>query len=815
MYICSMYRLNIFLFMLMFSLISFTGAAQIMVKGKVVDSTNTAAPFISVALINAKDSSLLKGNISNDKGEYEFENIKKGNYLIKAVSVGYINSYSNFFSIDSLAKTVSIPDLKLNSNGIDLKEISITAIKPAVEFKDGMIIMNVENSPLAAGNTVFDLLRRLPGVYIDNQNNISLNGRSGVRVLIDGRLQRLTGQQLASMLMSMSAETVSKMEVMSNPPVKYDAEGTGGLINIITNKVKVVGFSGNISGGISKGYAYRGGLDGSLNYKGKKFTFYSSMGFGDRTFYNKYTFDKIVTFNNNKTYLNEIGATTDLQNYLNGKIGLDLYPNKKTTIGFLINGGINNTPHTDRGINSVSGYNDVGFDHYKFDMNENNKWTLPTYNVYAERKLDTTGGTLSFSADYIDYKQVRNILSENVFLDNTNSEVLPANVFKARHNSTVKVFAPKLDLKKNIGKIGSFEAGVKAGFTENTNDYTFARQNTSTKLFDVDTNVSNKYLYDEVILAGYLNFKREFKYGSFQIGGRGENTEVNAINKTNGFKLTRNYFRFFPNLSLSLSKNRNHTFQLSLSSRIQRPNYPDLNPYKSYQDYYSSTIGNPNLLPQGLYIGNVNYSFKNSIYNTLSYAHFVTPVIYYDLQNDTTKETVSQATNFTGNNYYYGYQLYIQKQIKQWWNLSFNGTAYYTHFEGTIKGNHFERATTTFNLWLNNDLILPKKFKIQIVGSYNAPSIFGINFNGERWRLDIGIKKNLFKDKLSLGVNFADIFYTDINRSRSQFQNQNTYFVSRNDTQRLQFNLNYKFGKIRVQKRDNEVEEGGRLKKGN
>ena len=814
MYIFKIHRLNIFLFMLMFSFISFTGAAQAIVKGKVLDSANTPAPFISVALINANDSTLIKGNITNDKGEYEFETEKTGKYLIKAVSVGYSNSYSLVFEIDSLKKSVVVPDLILKPGAVNLNEVSITAIKPAVEFKDGMIVMNVEDSPLAAGNTVFDLLRRLPGVYVDNQNNISLNGKSGVRILIDGRLQRLSGQQLASMLMSMSAETVSKMEVMANPPVKYDAEGTGGLINIVTRKVKITGFSGNVAGGISKGYAYRGGIDASINYKGKKFTLYSNLGFGDRTFYAKYTFDKIVTLNNNQTYLNEIGETTDLQNYLTGKLGMDFYPNKKTTLGFMVNAGLNNTPHTDRGTNAVSGYNDVGFDHYKFDMNENNKWILPTYNVYAERKLDTLGGTLSFSADYIDYSQIRNILSENIFLNNINNEILPRNVFKAHHNSKVKVFAPKIDFKKNIGKTISVEAGAKAGFTENTNDYTFARQNDTIGLFVQDTTVSNKYLYDEIILAGYLNFKKEFKNGSFQIGGRGENTDVNAINKTSNFKLVRHYFRFFPNVSLSYSKNKDHSFQLSLSSRIQRPNYPDLNPYKSYQDNYSSTIGNPKLLPQGLYNLNLNYSFKNTIYNTLSYAYFVTPVIYLDLQNDTTKETVSQAKNFTGNNYYYGYSLFIQKQLKQWWNFSFNGTAYYAHFEGTINGNHFERATTTYNLWLTNDFVLPKKFKIQAIAVYNAPSIFGINYNGYHWRLDIGVRKSFLKDKLIVNLNFADIFYTDVNRSLSKFQHQNTYFVSRNDTQRLQLNVNYKFGKIKVQKRELDGEESNRLNKG-
>jgi hypothetical protein len=213
-----------------------------------------------------------------------------------------------------------------------------------------------------------------------------------------------------------------------------------------------------------------------------------------------------------------------------------------------------------------------------------------------------------------------------------------------------------------------------------------------------------------------------------------------------------------------------------------------------------------------MYQANFNYAIKNTFYNSLTFAYFDKPVIFLDLQNDTTKETVSQAKNFTGRNYFYGYTLYIQKQIKQWWNLSFNSQILSTHFESTINGVSFNRDNVVCNFFVNNDFVLPKKFKIQVVGSYNGANIFGINYNKARYRLDIGFRKNLFKDKLSLTLNFADIFYSDVNRSISKFNTQNTYFVSRSDTRRIQFNVNYKFGKVKVQKRDVEIEGSDRLK---
>lgn len=801
-------RISMYLFI--FGILSGIDARAQVIRGKIADSTQAPIPFVPVAILNSADSSLVKGSASNEKGEYSFERVKKGNYLIKAISPLYDDAYSQPFLFDSISDP-EIPLIILRSKSVNLNEVSVIAVKPLVEFKEGMIVLNVEDSPLAAGNTAFDLLKRLPGIYVDAQNNIILNGKGGVKILLDGRIQRLNSQQIAALLMSMSADNISKMEVMTNPPVKYDAEGIGGMINIVTKKVKIVGFSGSIAGGISKGYTYRGGVDGSVNYKGKRFSAYSTLSWGDRPIYQDYIFDKTVTLNGNTTYLHEPGAMTDLQNYVSGKIGADFNLGKKTTAGFIASSGYNNNPHTDSGINVVSGYNDVGFSYYKYDMNENNKWIYPNYNVYLEQKLDTLGSTLNISADYVDYSQKRNIYSENLFKDDQGLEVLPRNVYKASHDSKVKVLAPKIDLKKNFRKAFSIEAGFKSNFTESTNNYTFSRMDTTGNLVK-DTSVSNFYLYDETILAGYLNFKKEFKHSSLQLGARGENTAVDAINKTSNSRLIRNYFKLFPNVSFSYHKNPDHSFQLSFSSRIMRPNYTDLNPYRSYQDNYSSTIGNPNLLPQMMYQANFNYSIRNTFYNTLTYSYFDKPVIFLDLQNDTTKETVSQAKNFTGNNYYYGYMLYIQKQIKQWWNLSFNGQVFLNHFESEINGISFKRESIVYNFFFNNDIALPKNFKIQIMANYNGPNIFGINYNQPKWRLDIGFRKSLFKEKVNVVLNFADIFFTDVNRSWSRFNTQNTYFMNRSDTRRVQLNVSYKFGKVRVQKRDVMIEGSDRLK---
>lgn len=784
--------------------------AQSAINGLIIDSVNIPIPFATVALLKQNGSLIVKGEICNDKGEYIFKNIPSGNYFIKAIMVGFNETQSLFFVYDSLSG-FRVPDLLL-PKGIELGQVSITAFKEAIEFRDGMTVMNLENSPLASGNSVFELLKKLPGVFIDNQNNIILNGKSGVKIMIDGRVQQLSGQQLFSVLSSMSAESVSKIEVMKNPPAQYDAAGSSGMINIVSKQIKLLGASGNASGSLSKGHSYRGSLDAALNYKGKNITLFSNFGYADRTFYNTYIFNKTISLNGNTTYLNETGEQINYQRFTYYKIGADYILGERTTLGVFINGGPASTPFQDIGVNQISGYNDLGYDHTPFASHVTDVWSNPNYNINAEHKFDTSGTTLNFSGDYANFKGKRRALSENPFLDVNDNETLPANVYLSTHITDIKIVTQKLDFRKNITTTILLETGIKGTFVNSTNDYTFEKQNYQTKIFEVDSAVSNNYAYHENIIAGYINFQKQFEHASLQIGGRGENTIAEANNKTSGFKLTRNYFNFFPSITFDYPRSDNHNFQFNITRRIDRPSYKDLNPYKSYQDNYSSSIGNPYLLPQTVYNFGFTYTFKHSLYNTFTYSRYSDLILSFDFQNDTTKETTSTTRNIKGSDYY-SYELFVQKKINSWWNFTFAGSVFYQNFSGTINGTAINRGALAFNSYVNNDIILPKDFKIQISLYYKGPSVYGIQYVKSLWDLNAGLKKSLLKDKLTINFSVFDIFHKSIYNMSSKFQNQNFIFINTNDTQRAWINIVYKFGGIKVQKREvnSNVQEKGRL----
>ena len=268
--------------------------SQNFISGSVIDSTYLPVPYCAMAILNAKDSSLVKGNVTNENGQFTFQKIAAGTYLIKFSNVGFKTGWSNSITVDSLSQITLAPQI-LKSEGVNLKEISVAVIKPVIEFKNGTVVMNVENNIISGGNTVFELLKRIPGVSVDAQNNVSVNGRGGVRYLFDGRLQQIPTGQMISILMGMPAESVSYMELIKNPPAKYDASGTGGLINLVFKKAKIKGYSGSVSQGLSRGDNWRAGTFVSLNYKSNKLSVFTNVNYSYLQFESNDYFQRKIT----------------------------------------------------------------------------------------------------------------------------------------------------------------------------------------------------------------------------------------------------------------------------------------------------------------------------------------------------------------------------------------------------------------------------------------------------------------------------------------------------------------------------------------
>ncbi len=784
----------------LFIFCSLSGISQVKISGHVLDSLGAPVPFAPIGVLSLPDSSLIKGSMTDEEGKYSIMLDSLGKYMLKVTTVGYKDKLSDEILVEpSTARDMEV-NIRLSSSSKNLDEISVTAVKRVVEFKNGNIIVNVENSPLAKGNTVFDLLTKLPGVSIDN-NAIQLKGKAGVIILLDGRVQQLTNVQLLNMLRNMNAEVVEKIELMSNPPVKYDASGTSGMINIKTKKTKITGSSGSFYTSGSQGFYGRGMAGMALNYKTEKITLFSSLDYNYGIYQTKEKFNKQFTTDSTETQFSSLNSMKDIDNSLTYKIGADWFINKNNIIGFKIDGGPGSYTSNSEGTNKVLQYNDLGFDHLNSTVNTPDKWNLNNYNLNTEHHFDTLGSVLNFTMDYTKLSELYKSDIQNIFLDANETQILPPNIYRSKNVNSTDIFSSKLDLTKAFNPVTSLQVGAKLGYISTINNYRFERKGDQSGIYYQDATLTNNYTYVEKTYAAYINYIKSIKKVNLQIGLRAENTDLQGQNPLKNFEIKRNYFNLFPNISVEYLASEKHNFQLNLNRRIDRPLYNDLSPFQFYKDQYAFTEGNPFLLPH--YSNNIEltHNYNQSISNTLTFTHINNVMVYFTKQNDSSKVTTETVKNMKYNNYY-GYSFFAQHTIRPWWELSANAVISYIEFSGDINGVPFKTGSFFYSPSVTNTLIGPKNIKLEVIAFYNSDRNIGLIQLKPRWMLSFAIKKSFFKEKLDCSIGVNDVFYSYVGRTTVNFDNQNWNFRATNDTRRVVLSINYNFGKVTVSERE-------------
>ncbi|HET6993063.1 MAG TPA: outer membrane beta-barrel protein, partial [Bacteroidia bacterium] len=649
-------------------------------------------------------------------------------------------------------------------------------------------------------NSVYDLLAKLPGISIDN-NTITMQGKSGVIIMIDGRVQQMSNQQLINILKGMSAETVEKIELLKNPPVKYDAAGTSGMINILTKKSEQKGFSGIVYTETSQGFYNNTSSGISLNYKNEKISIFTGLdGVYDTYLVNTKLYTHFAS-DSGQTELGNITSYKAPDAELTYKLGADWYVNKSNIIGFKIDGGPGIYNESGNGTDQVSDYNNTGFDHLLFTEAGHNKWHTQNYNVNAEHKFDTTGTVLDFSADYTDDGETDRSFYSNHFYDANDHEVLLPNIYQNTNSSPTRIASSKFDFIHPLDTTSSFEAGLKGSVTNMINDYLLERKNNTNGNFYRDSVLSNNYFYTEQELAVYLNYSKSYKHFSLQTGIRGENTVVKSRNSANSFRLSKNYFSIFPDISLQYSRSENHVFEFNLNRRIDRPSYWDLTPFIVYRDQYSYFSGNPYLQPHFSNKAEFTYSFKGIINTSISYCRINHFMLDYTEQYDSTKILLETSKNISFQNSL-AYLLMIKYDFTKWYEIMFNGTATYMDYKGDIKGVPFRTKGLNYTMNFTNIFLLKGKTKLEITALYRGPNLFGITQINPVEMVSFALQKNFFKEKLSCSIGMNDIFNTMRFHTHARFDNQDWNFYISNDTRRITCSISYNFGRVKADERE-------------
>jgi hypothetical protein len=753
-----------------------------------------------VALLKKADSTIYRGALTDDKGFFEFANVKQGVYLLKVSTVGYKTTFSNDITVDSLSK-IELPNIILQPEGVNLNEVSVTAVKKPMEFKNGNITVNIEGSPLAIGNSVYDLLMRLPGVVVSD-GVISIQGKSGVRVLIDDKIQQLSGDQLIGVLKSMSASMIEKIEILKNPPVKYDAAGNAGMINIVTKKIKLTGLSGSVNLSNQQGFydTKIGGI--TLNYKGKKFTFFSGANINNEFQNNINNQYRAVTYNGVTTTLNQHSREKDGGIVGSAFVGIDWYANDKNTIGVRVEDMPGSTNRVRVGANNISD-NSLGYNQLAFTASVPNTWNIIYTNLNAEHLFDTLGTKLKFNADLYDpFVDVYGGFYQNNLNNANGTMVMPRNNFNNYNTLTFITLLTRLDFEKKLSKTFSLEAGAKTSFQNMQSVYTLQNQNDTTGQYITNPTFTNTFTYKEQIMAGYVNLQKQIKKFSLQAGLRAENTDIHTLSITNGIGYTRQYFNLFPTASVGYNKNDKHNFQLSFNRRIDRPDYNSFNPYRQFfGSLLAQGQGNPFLYPAYTNNYEISHNYKGIVGGSFSYSRTTNYIFGYQTQNDSTKQTLGKIANLKYAETY-ALSLFVQKDITKWWTLSLNATGFYFGFNGTVNEVNYTRSAPAAYGYMSNMINLPKNFKVEISGLLLSPWLDAFGHYKSRGSLNFAVKKSFFDDKLNFSVGVNDLFFTLGVKNTAYVPNQ-VYQVSvTHDTRRLVTALTWSFGKIKVQQRD-------------
>jgi len=800
-----------FAFLLLCNALMAQTAEKATIVGQVTDKAGQPLDFSNVLLLNPKDSSLLKGTISDSTGAYIFEKVEKGSYLVSATMVGYNPIFYGPFEV--AAAQVKIPVLQLE-DGVALKEVTVTAQKPLIEMQDDKIVMNVENSAIAAGNTALEVLQKAPGVTFDqNSRALSLKGKQGVLVMIDGKQSYLSTEEVVRLLESMPANNIEKIEIIHNPSAKYDAAGNAGIINIRLKKDKNLGFNGNVS--LGAGYWENPTANGSLqlNYRQKKVNLFGNYSYNYREQFNDMMIYRSIPFEGAQSIFDQDNRRKMLSRSNNFKAGIDFYLTKKTTLGALMTGGIGSWRERSTIFTQITGANNEPFSQVRANTNTLEKWDNRTYNVNLRHTFNDKGAELTFDADYSTFDNPANQNSNNFFFNNENTEVATPNLLRSNSFSGVTIKAAKVDLTQPLKGGINLEAGLKTSIVETDNAVEWRRNRGND--FVVDSNLTNQFLYQENIYAAYVNANKQFKGFSVQAGLRAEQTVSDGMSVTLDKQVKRDYLSLFPSISVSHQMGENHGFSYSYSRRVDRPSYQDLNPFTFFLDQYTFGRGNPFLRPQFTNAFSMNYSFKQSFVVTASYSKTDDAMTDLLEQNDQDRTTYQTRANFAQ---FDNWSLNVSTPVKftEWWTARVNASGYINHFQSKIASGEVDKQQLSYNAYMSHSFTLSKSLRAELSGWYNSPSVYGIFEPEAQYAVDAGLFQSLWNGKGNLKLNMSDIFFTNSFRVKVQQDNVNARIAGNWESRRVNLSFTYKFGNAEMkperQRRTATEDEKNRVK---
>ncbi len=773
-------------------LLLFSTALKANAQFKIVGQIRFEGKNLTGATVKLNRAKTYKLTQSDGFGRYIFENLSLGEYSIEISSV---QSKKAKISVLLKADTLIITEIKSISN--NLQEVQVNAKKRLIEKKVDRTIYNVENSIAAVGTDVLELLMKVPGVRVVN-DKVSLVGKGGVNIMVNDKLIQLSEDELSNYLKSISSDNIAKVEVITNPPARYDAQGNNGLINIVLKKNNTKGFKGSANINYIQASHPTFATGGNLSFKKDKLTVFSNFNIRKGSLV---PFEQSTVFYPSQTW-NVVNKDRNFRTVPSAQLGVDYQLTKKTITGFSYSGGLTDFHSTENIkttiFNSVGGIDSV----LNSDANAKIKSNYNTIGFYLKHTLDSTGKQFIITGDWFKYIDDKNRFFNNrsysgngQYIANSLAEYL------SESNQNINLYTLKADVDLPY-KAFNIALGAKISFIQNESGLAFYQKNGD--IYQPDLNQLNQFEYHENTQALYLNFNKKTNKFDFQFGLRGEYTQLNGISSNQ--KNRSEYFRLFPTGFITYKLNENSVFSANYGRRISRPAYKKLNPFRWYSNQFVYSEGNPFLQPS--YSDNIEFShtYKGVFTATLSFNKTTDGYNDVNFVDENSNSQVLKPVNFIeGYNYQISNSIIINdlkwlqsiNQIDVFYNLSKSNLP-----ETVDDLSGFGAYFSTTNQFTINQ---KKTFFGDVNFWYQFPVVDGLNHNKAQSNLDLGLKTLMLNKKIQMAINVTDVLKTNKFRYSSLINNISQTYNNYYDNRQLRLSVRYNFGNDKIKQTERKA----------
>jgi len=779
------------------------------ISGQLLDGQNEPIPFANVALSKSIDTSLVKVEVSDDEGYFKISGLLADEYLLAVTYVGF-QDVSQKVELSN-GEQMQLGSIEMLTSAVDLQTATVKASRSIVEVKSDRTIFNVEGTINSAGDNAIGLLRKAPGVLVDNNENITVLSRSGVLVYIDGKRLPLEGDDLAAYLKNIPAEQIDRMDIITNPGAKYEAEGNAGIIDIRLKKNKDEGANGTISTGLTQGIYFKGNINASGNYRSKRMNVFANGGYSDGVQINRIEFESFqngLVLNEYNRFLNQF-ASHDF------RAGADFFLNENNTIGLIVsgnNGSGESFSYNRTRIRSASSSSTMSDSILVADNSSDRTRGQQTYNINYRYAKDETSVTVD--ADYGRYTNTSVLFQPNRYYDGSESTLLSENINSFDTPRDIDIYTFKLDYETGLGK-GKFGAGTKLSNISTDNTFLFYNVLNGQDL--LNSSKSNRFDYDEMVYAGYLSYNSPLSDKWSMSAGlrmevtdaKGDLTAYDASLQEDPVEL--NYVSFFPSLGVTHQISEKDVVSFNYGRRINRPDYNVLNPFNNQLSELSFEKGNPFLKPEivnNLEIGytlNYMYNFKIAYSRTIDQITRLIGPSEEDVRASFINwDNLATQTIFSAN-------VSAPIQVTPAWNAYLNLSGSHLDNQADYGGNAIvDVKAWTYTIFQQHTINLPNKFKGEISGWFSGPGVWGGVFRYETsWSLNLGIQRKFLQDKLSVKLSAQDVFYQSGWDGYSEFNGLVSTGSGRWDSRVLSLSMSYNFGNqnVRSKKRNTGLED--------